>query len=268
MNASNEIVSGMGEAVSQIQGAATTPDEKLFELAPDKLEICLRLNNASGRFELTHFLSSPILEDWRTYERNLKSTVEAPEQSPDALQFESASMEAAVALYDSLFLGANGYCLPRENGGVTCGQIPAHHKEMVVRSLGDVAPEQPHQDEDDGGPDVALFSLEPDHIRVTLRAHALGKGYQGLVHIFTPPSAADRIQYSRIISQALYIRGSRTLKTLLPVRLPGLVKLYDQLISEVRGYCVYEQPIADRAAIIKFMDPLHKKTAVQELFEA
>lgn len=247
---------------------------RLFELAPDRIEISLRLNSGGSRYELKHRLRPPRLADWCEYERNLKSTVEAPEHSPDALQFESASMEAAVALYDSLFLEAEGYCIATEDVGVTCGQIPAHHKEMVIRGLGDVAPELAEGAElsEEAGspaekPDVALYSLDSEHVSITLQALARGEKFSGLVHKFSPPTAAHRIQYSRIVSQALYVRGSRSLKTLLPARLPGLVKLYDQLICEAHGYCAQGSELADRAAIVRHMDPLHKKAAVQELFE-
>ena len=57
------------------------------------------------------------------------------------------------------------------------------------------------------------------------------------------------------------------MKTLLPARLPGLVALYDRLITEVSGYCVRDIGELDRHTIIKHMDPLHKKAAVQMLFE-
>jgi hypothetical protein len=243
----------------------------LFELAPDRIEICLRLNSAAaggGRYELIHRLRPPKFEDWREYERNLKSTVEASEQSPDALQFDTETMEAAVALYDSLYLEATGYCMAGEQGCASCEQIPVHHKEMIIRSLGDVSPAPPASEETTDAAEVALFSLDPEHVSVTLLAHARGAAYTGLVHVFNPPTAADRISYSRVTSQALYVRGSRTLKTLLPARLPGLVKLYDQLIRETRGYCAQGQELTERTAIVRHMDALHKKAAVQQLFEA
>jgi hypothetical protein len=87
-----------------------------------------------------------------------------------------------------------------------------------------------------------------------------------LVHVFRSPTAADRVEYSRITSQALYVRNSQTLKTILPSRLPGLVALYDRLVDEVRGYVAAGIPVTDRAAIVKQMDCLHKKVAVQVLF--
>ena len=55
-------------------------------------------------------------------------------------------------------------------------------------------------------------------------------------------------------------------RSLLPSRLPGLVALYDKLILETRGYAVAGRPLADRAAVVRHMDPLHKKVAVQMLF--
>lgn len=242
------------------------PSPILFELSPKKIEVCLRMKGASGRYELTHYLRPPKLEDWRRYEINLKSTVEASEHSPEALQFDSAAMEAAVELYNSLFTEATGYCVTSEGGVVACEQIPAHHKEMVIRALGDVGPETA-QNSDGIDDSITPFALDPDRITVTLQAQARGEDFAGLTHMFSPPTAADRIGYSRVVSQALFVRGSQSLKTLLPARLPGLVKLYDQLICEVRGYSVQGQEVSERAAIVKHMDPLHKKAAVQALFE-
>src|SRR5262245_50427731 len=106
---------------------------------------------------------------------------------------------------------------PREAEEVACAQVPAHHKEMVIRGLGDVGPEDKH-DADEHAETVSPFSLDVGQIAVTLQAHSQGHRYSGLTHIFTPPTAADRIGYSRIVSQALYVRGSQNLKTLLPAR--------------------------------------------------
>ena len=235
-----------------------------FELAPERIEVCLRVKGASGRYELLHRLRPPALEDWRAYERELRSTVEAVEEEPDALRFASCSLEAAGALYDRLFQGAEGYRAASTNGAISAEQIPLHHKEMVVRGLSDVAPagaaaEQGESDE------VALFSLDTEHVEVALAASRNGETWRNLVHVFRPPSAADRVEYSRITSQALYVRNSNTLKTVLPSRLPGLVALYDRLIEQVRGYQAAGQPLTERAAIVRQMDPLHKRVAVQLL---
>jgi hypothetical protein len=238
--------------------------QEMFELAPEEIAVCLRVKEPSGRYELLHRLRPPALDDWRAYERELRSTVEAVEDEPEALRFGSSPLEAAGVLYDRLFRGAEGYRVANGNGGITVEQIPLHHKEMVVRGLSDVAPAS--QGESEEADEPGLFSLDAERVEVALEATRNGKAYRNLVHVFRPPMAADRVEYSRVTSQALYVRNSQTLKTVLPSRLPGLAALYDRLIEEVRGYVAAGAPLGDRPAIIRQMDPLHKKVAVQILF--
>ena len=239
--------------------------EQLYELAPEQIEVCLRVNGAAGRCELTHQLRPPAFEDWRAYERDLRSTVEVAEEEPEALEFVSSTLEAAGALYDRLFRKADGYKLPDTGSGITAEQIPIHHKEAVIRSLTEVAPAPPESVLDESG-QPALFLLDAERNEAVLQASRGGVLCPRLVHVFRSPTAADRVEYSRITSQALYVRNSQTLKTILPSRLPGLVALYDRLVDEVRGYVAAGIPVTDRAAIVKQMDCLHKKVAVQVLF--
>ena len=140
---------------------------------------------------------------------------------------------------------------------------------MVVRGLSDAAPASGAEESGESW-EAVPFSLDAETVEVRLEASRAGRKHQDLAHVFRAPTAADRLQYSRIISQALYLRGSSRdagLKSLLPSRLPGLVALYDKLIVEARGYAVAGEPLAGRAGIVQNMDPLHKKVAVQSLFE-
>ena len=266
---------------------------ELFELVPEEIEVCLRIKGPGGRHQLLHYLRPPTFEDWREYERNLRSTVETVEDNEtggpggeETLRFDSCALEAAAALYDRLFRRACGYqaspstslgtggtgdggstSLPTGSNGVPADKIPLHHKELVVRGLSDVAPAAEHlTDEWDAVP----FALDAETVEVCLEATRAGAKHANLVHVFRPPSAAERVEHSRIHAQALYVRGSSRdagLKSLLPSRLPGLVALYDKLILEARGYAAAGRPLADRAALVRHMDPLHKKVAVQILFE-
>src|SRR5581483_151182 len=93
-------------------GAPKKADERaaeLFELAPDEIEICLNMKTGAARYELRHRLRPPALEDWREYERVLRSTVEMSDAEPEALVFGSSPLEAAAAIYDRLCRGASGY---------------------------------------------------------------------------------------------------------------------------------------------------------------
>ena len=252
--------------VTEMEETAT-----LFELAPEEIEVCLRLKGPAGRHELLHCLRPPAYEDWREYERNLRSTVESVETSEageEALRFESSALEAAAALYDRLFRRARGYQSDDGAGEVGAERIPLHHKELVVRGLSDVAAAGDKAEDAAGDVWEAVpFSLDAETVEVRLEATRAGAKCTNLVHVFRPPSAAERVEHSRIHSRALYVRGSQTLKSLLPSRLPGLVALYDKLILEARGYAVAGSPLTERAAVVRHMDPLHKKVAVQMLFE-
>jgi hypothetical protein len=243
----------------------TTQSEQLYELAAEEIEVCLRVKGAGGRCELTHRLRPPTLEDWRAYECDLRSTVEVAENEPEALRFHSASLEAAGSLYDRLFRGASGYRAENALSILACEQIPLHHKEMVVRGVSNVGPAAPAAEQEEAA-EPALFALDAQRVEVVLESARNGVAHSKLVHVFRAPAAADRVEYSRVTSQALYVRNSNTLKTILPSRLPGLAALYDRLIEEVRGYAVAGAPPSDRAAIVRQMDPLHKKVAVQLLF--
>src|SRR4051812_1593778 len=117
------------ESTENANSESRIASPELFELAPEEIEICLRVNGAGRRYELTHRLRPPTLEDWRAYERDLRSTVEVAENEPEALRFVSSSLEAAGALYDRLFRGAAGYRSPEPSGTIAAEQIPLHHKE-------------------------------------------------------------------------------------------------------------------------------------------
>ena len=238
---------------------------KAFELAPEEIEVCLRLTRNGERYQLLHFLRPPGFEDWRDYERNLRGCIESVESDgEEALRFDARSMEAAAALYDGIVRRTEGYRAGEAGNNVPAEKIPLGHKEMVVRGLAAVAPAADVPVDADLPP--AAFSLDSDTVEVALEASRNGSKHQNLVHVFRPPSAADTIEFSRVTSQALYVRGSKALKSILPSRLPGLVALYDKLIGQVRGYAVAGNPLTDHAAIVKQMDPLHKKVAVQALF--
>lgn len=243
-------------------------NEKAFELAPEEIEVCLRLTRNGERFQLLHFLRPPNFEDWRDYERNLRGCIESVESDgEEALRFDARTLEAAEALYDRILRRTEGYRAGEEAHEVPAEKIPLGHKEMVVRGLAGVAPAAvPPTSQTEPEVPPSVFSLDSEAVEVTLEAGRNGRMHQNLVHVFRPPTAAETIEFSRISSQALYVRGSKNLKSILPSRLPGMVALYDKLIEQVRGYAVAGNPVTDRAVIVKQMDPLHKKVALQNLF--
>jgi len=143
--------------------------------------------------------------------------------------------------------------------------IPLAHKEAAVNALTLVAPAQPH-----GSPNNKstnnYFPLLADEVPIVLEAVVAGAAYPRLVHRFRPPTVEAERAYRRLLAETLIVRGSRTPRTLLPPRLPGLVKLYDQLILGVEGYARNGQPLGTGSDAARHVDAWHKRAAVQALF--
>lgn len=90
--------------------------------------------------------------------------------------------------------------------------------------------------------------------------------YSGLEHIFSFPTIAHRQQFLRAKNRTFVAGGSRAGTTRMTSAHPMLVKLYDELIQEVRGYSLAGSPLQSRNDIVRDMDALHKSVAVAELF--
>ena len=63
------------------------------------------------------------------------------------------------------------------------------------------------------------------------------------------------------------IEGSTRLWQEHPSVMNAVIERHDRLIEDARGYGAAGAPLEDHAAIVRHMDPLHKKVAVQLLFE-
>ncbi len=142
--------------------------------------------------------------------------------------------------------------------------VPLSHKEAAVNALTLVAPAASVATGEDTVAEG--FPLRADERVVVLEAVRGGVAYPRLVHRFRPPTLDAERAYRRLLAETLIVRGTRTPRTLLPARLPGLVKLYDQLIVGVEGYVVNGQPPASGLQIAQTMDAWHKRAAVQALF--
>jgi len=143
-----------------------------------------------------------------------------------------------------------------------CQLIPLAHKEASVRALTLVAPARPDAVAAPNG----FFPLAAEEVRVTLEAAAGGAAYPRLVHRFRAPSVEAERRYRRLLADNFIVRGSRAPRTLLPPRLPALVRLYDQLILGVEGYALNGQALCAAEPIVQHMDAWHKRVAVEALF--
>ncbi|MFQ5817977.1 MAG: hypothetical protein ACE5H2_08490, partial [Terriglobia bacterium] len=233
----------------------------------------------------------PLRPDGRPYgpaQRGAEPTAPAPagpaegptDSAGAGYKLDLQSTEAAALLWDRLARGLDGYSLPAAPPGLpaqagfaadaqTAGRLPATwhelvplaHKEAAIRALTLVAPSN-----HGSGEHAAAFPLQAEQVPVVLEAVVAGRAYPRLLHTFRPPTAEDERSYRRLLAETLFVRGSRTARTLIPSRLPALCRLYDRLILGVEGYALDGQLLASRDQVIQHMDAWHKRTAVQALF--
>ena len=233
---------------------------KLFELAPAELTVSLQVTQAGHSYRVCHRLRPPAPDDWYTYEAALQPAVEElGDTAEPSFRLVLRASEAALDLWTRLILRVDGYALPPDDEWQEL--IPLAHKEASVRALTLVAPAQA----DPAGPN-GFFPLAAEEVRVVLEAAANGAAYPRLAHRFRPPTVEAERRYRRLLADNVIVRGGRTPRTLLPARLPALVRLYDQLILGVEGYAVHGQPPASRDQLLEHMDAWHKRVAVEALF--
>jgi len=251
----------------------TNNKPSLLELAPPELAVPLKVTQAGRVYRLRHVLRPPRAGDWFAYEAALKPEVEelpAPDGADDiSYRLHVQTTDAALLLWERLALRVEGYefrqeLTPSEVEGHGRWQslIPLAHKEAAVRALTLVAPAAfPETASNNGG-----FTLAAAEVAVELECVSDGAAYPRLAHVFRTPTVEAERAYRRLLAETLIVRGGRAPRTLLPARLPALVRLYDELIVRVEGYSIHLQPPASRAQLLEHMDAWHKRVAVQTLF--
>ena len=248
-----------------------TDNNTLFELTPKELSIPLKAAHAGRSYRVAHRLRPPQAEDWFTYERALKMSVEelssaSGEESEEEVRYrlDVRSADAALALWDRLALGVEGYQYP---AGDWCDAVPLAHKEAAVRSLTLVAlAELSVSDSTNNESTDNYFPLAAEEVPVVLEAARGGAAYPRLVHIFRPPAVEDERRYRRLMAEMVIVGGTKHPRTLLPARLPALCRLYDSLIFSAEGYTLEGANQITRDGLLRHMDAWHKRTAVQSLF--
>lgn len=245
---------------------------KLLELAPPELVVPLKVTYAGRAYRLRHLFRPPAPADWFAYEAALEMAVEelppASDSEEPCYRLQVRSTDAALLLWNRLALRVEGYELPSGHDSSDWrALIPLAHKEAAVSALNLVAPAQTPPLPSPGDEAANnFFPLLAGERLVVLEAVVAGRAYPRLLHRFRPPSVEAERAYRRLLSETLLVRGTRTPRTLLPARLPALVRLYDELILGVEGYAVGGQPLASPAEIARRMDAWHKRLAVQTLF--
>ena len=257
---------------------------QLFELRPAEIAAPITFHEGGRRFQVCHILRPPEFDDWVEYENRLNRSVEIV---GNTTRFDRDRAEAAEAVWDRTIVRVEGYQVwapsacrfppseePVEQGGPCKAdggrdlqeafpegwreKVPLFHEMAAIELLAQVFVAEPEQVE---GP----YYFDPQQIEVYLVAARGGQEYDGLVHMLRRPTARQQKEFSRVVSTAIYVRGSRTGKSLLPSRLRELARFYDELLLEVSGYALNGAPAA-REDALRYMDALHKQTAVSALF--
>ena len=254
--------------------------ESAFELRPSEILTPISFREGGRKFRVLHAFRPPQFADWLEYETKLNRSVEIV---GGQTRFDQERAEAAEAIWNRIVLDVRGYLVPNGSGPAELTaalpedwreKVPLMHKMAAVQLLAQVFPSN--------GDDTELYRFDPDQIEVHLIAARGGCEYSSLVHTLKRPTIRQQKEFSRVLSTAFYVRGSRTEKSLLPSRLREMVKFYDELIVEARGYglCVHPQQSVpaghrthpaqaaslSREDAVKWMDALHKQTAISALF--
>ena len=264
---------------------------KAFPLQPDEIAAPVTFREGGRKHRVVHVFRPPQFADWMEYELKLNRSVEL---AGGHTRFDQERAEAAEALWSrtavrvegylvsNAFTGSNGEesalsPLPEAFPDCWREKVPLLHKMAAVQLLAQVFP----ADEEE----IEPYAFDPDHIQVHLVAARNGREYSGLVHKFRRPSARQQKKFSRVVSTALYVRGSHTEKSILPSRLREFVKFYDDLIVQAEGYCLSSaslgfSPSSEKATEAeetdqaheltaedcrRYMDAMHKQTAIAAL---
>ena len=258
-----------------------------FELKPPEIPIPIAFREGGRKFRVTHLFRPPQFADWLEYELKLNRSVETVGAQT---RFDQQKADAAEALWDRIALRVEGYLvnsnpqiaqMPQMENATSDSEflesvqsaksvdlpvafpddwqskVPLLHKMAAVQLLAQVFPADTEETE--------AYHFNPDQVEVSLIAARGGHTFPDLVHILRRPTVRQQKEFSRIVSTALYVRGSRTEKSLLPSRLREMTRFYDDLVVAVRGYSVHGKHATHDDAI-HAMDALHKQTAIAALF--
>ncbi|HEX7285684.1 MAG TPA: hypothetical protein VF532_05845 [Candidatus Angelobacter sp.] len=220
-----------------------------------------------GKFTYTFHFGRITQADWELYFNSIHWT----SKNDGSSQVQTFDVDTpGVELFERKLVKTEGYAgteLKKED----FWKIPPRHSNPVAWLLrtcavADEGEDQPFNPE--------LVEVRLNAIWSVLPGDAAATMFKGLVHRFAPPSPEQKKRVYRAGAMSKIVGGSRSGTTVHGSRHKILLELYDQLIQSVDGYSCGATAFggvsaafgADRAAIVREMDALHKFTAAQQLF--
>lgn len=250
----------------------------MFELKPTEVIVPIRFREAGRAVAVKHVFRPPSALEWIEFDKTLHARVE---EEKDVTRLDDHVEEAAEALWEKCIARVDGYArggrsisdefpetacpatLKPEGKEVvhTCwrAKIPLQHKLGGVRGLSQVGIHEPEEEQ--------AYEFNAESVLVILEAARNGEIFADLTHRLRRPTPEEAKAFSRLQRSTVFVRGSRTPTALLPSKLKEMVELYDKLVLEVGGYSVGGETITSRVLAIEAMDALHKRAAVEALFQ-
>lgn len=177
----------------------------------------------------------------------------------------------ALALLDAKLERVEGYIM-REGDLMQLPnwkqKLPHGHREKAMDLLLDVTPSAQAPASDYFDPDCTEVWLDAIWGLNQAEDGPANRKFLGLVHRFTPPSAAQSQKWNRAAGESRVVGGSRRMQTVRAGKHGLMADLYDELIISVDGYSVGGTALADAAAVKREMDTFHKVAAIRLLFAA
>jgi hypothetical protein len=259
-----EEVSNQQSTVNSSESRTPSPEPR----APSPLDLSapIRIEFKHRGIPLAHVLNRPGQRDWLNYAKGVSTTYEFAGEGIHAeisgeLEAQGKLWRASIRSVEG-YGGADGRAIAEVYPDVWREKIPASHVELAVRALAAVRVKTA---EDPALTNPVAFILDLESQAVELEMD--GVAHAPLVHHFRIPTLNEFAKFRRLMADSRLVGGTRHLKTIMFSRLPGLVKLYDELIISIEGYKAGQSPIDNRQSTIEQMDAIHKQVAVQGLFE-
>lgn len=234
-----------------------TPQSTL-DLAGER-KIAIRDRGVLYRFTLQRVTG----ERWLKYFEGIESSSETRGRE----QFNTIDASSALlSLVGDLLISATGYKiagdLPITSLENWQQKIPMGHRLAIGNVLTSAAPST------EDGEVVCLGGDRSVEIESLWNADDEGNmaRYPRLVHKFKEPSFDHERRYRRDSGRSKVIGGSRTGKTVWMGAQPTLIKIYDELIQGVEGYCYGSDDLGAPGHIVQYMDAHHKVMAARQLF--